>query len=60
MQEIILNTENLAVKAVQVNDLLLAQESDANMTENSAKYRAIGVVLGDFLARQLLFKFIMC
>lgn len=48
MQEIILNTENLAVKAVQVNDLLLAQESDPTMTGSSAKYRAIGVVLGDF------------
>jgi hypothetical protein len=45
MQETILNTANLTVKAVQVNDLLLAHEEVSNA--NSAKYRAIGVVLGN-------------
>ena len=43
MQDVILNTPNLTVRAEHVNDLILTNENDDS---NGPQYRAIGVELG--------------
>ena len=43
MQDVILNTPNLTVRAEHVNDLILTNENDDS---NGPRFRAIGVELG--------------